>query len=370
MSIKSQKLKDHFSMIRDRSEILFEISASSVMTSTFNLWSQEQQNLFLDICSGARGVKMLYDSFFKEILNPEHTPERLSSLLSELLAKKVTVKQVLPNDNERISDELSLVITDIVVELEDGTIANIEVQKVGYLFPGERASCYTADLLLRQYKRVRDERKKKFSYKDLAPVYTIIFMEGSPHAFYEFPDVYVHNISASSDTGIKLNLLQNIIFIPVDIFLNKLHNEGIKTKLDAWLTFLGCDDPEYIMELISKYPEFEPMYSHLYDMCRNIEGVMNMFSKELQIMDHNTATYMIDELQEELDTTKEQLDTTKEQLDTTKEQLDTTKEQLDTTKEQLDIANSMNLKKDDTISSQAEEIIRLKQLLADKGVEA
>ena len=102
-----------------------------------------------------------------------------------------------------------------------------------------------------------------------------------------------------------------------------------------------------------------------------------MFSKELQIMDHNTATYMIDELQEELDTTKErldttkeQLDTTKEQLDTTKEQLDTTKEQLDTTKEQLDIANSMNLKKDDTISSQAEEIIRLKQLLADKGVEA
>ena len=78
-----------------------------------------------------------------------------------------------------------------------------------------------------------------------------------------------------------------------------------------------------------------------------------MFSKELQIMDHNTATYMIDEL-----------------LDTTKEQLDTTKEQLDTTKEQLDIANSMNLKKDDTISSQAEEIIRLKQLLADKGVEA
>ncbi|WP_248403765.1 coiled-coil domain-containing protein [Butyrivibrio fibrisolvens] len=117
------------------------------------------------------------------------------------------------------------------------------------------------------------------------------------------------------------------------------------------------------MELISKYPEFEPMYSHLYDMCRNIEGVMNMFSKELQIMDHNTATYMIDELQEELDTTKELLDTTKEQLDTTKEQLDTTKEQ-------LDIANSMNLKKDDTISSQAEEIIRLKQLLADKGVEA
>lgn len=97
--------------------------------------------------------------------------------------------------------------------------------------------------------------------------------------------------------------------MPVDIFLNKLHNEGINTKLDAWLTFLGCDEPEYILKLIQMYPEFETMYSHLYDMCRNIEGVMNMFSKELQLMDRNTVKYMIDELQEQLDTTKEQLHT-------------------------------------------------------------
>lgn len=307
MSIHNTNLKDHFPMIREKDDILTKISKSTEMTSTFNIWSKEQQELFLDICSGARGIKMLYDCFFKEILNPEHNPERLSSLLSELLAKKVTVKQVLPNDSERIADEFSLVITDIVVELEDGTIANVEVQKIGYLFPGERASCYTADLLLRQYKRVRDERKDKFTYKDIAPVYTIIFMEKSPQIFSEFPNDCVHNICAASDTGIRLNLLQNIMFVPVDIFLNKLHNEGINTKLDAWLTFLGCDEPEYILELIQKYPEFETMYSHLYDMCRNIEGVMNMFSKELQLMDRNTVKYMIDELQEQLDTTKEQL---------------------------------------------------------------
>lgn len=308
MTIEKSKLKDHFPMIRDRDDILSEIQGSVSMSTTFNMWTKVQQDLFLDICSGARGVKMLYDSFFKEILNPEHNPERLSSFLSELMGKKVMIKQVLPNDSERIADEMALVITDIVVELEDGTIANIEVQKIGYLFPGERASCYTADLLLRQYKRVRDERKDKFSYKDLAPVYTIIFMENSPQIFKELPDDYVHNITATSDTGIKLNLLQNIIFVPVDIFLKKLHNEGVKTKLDAWLTFLGCDEPRYIMELIEQYDEFEPMYFHLYDMCKNIEGVMNMFSKELQLMDRNTAKYMIDELQEELDNTKEELE--------------------------------------------------------------
>ena len=91
------------------------------------------------------------------------------------------------------------------------------------------------------------------------------------------------------------------MFIPVDIFLNKLHNDGINSNLDAWLCFLGCDEPDVIIKLIQKYPKFKAMYSHLYDLCRNVEGVMNMFSKELQLMDQNTVKYMMDELQEQLD---------------------------------------------------------------------
>ncbi len=35
-------------------------------------------------------------------------------------------------------------------------------------------------------------------------------------------------------------------------------------------------------------------------MCLNMERVMEMFSKELQILDHNTVKYMMDELQEKL----------------------------------------------------------------------
>lgn len=341
MLIEQTKLKDHFPMIRNRQAILADIMASATMSATFKSWSKERQTLFLDICSGARGVKMLYDSFFKEILNPEQTPGRLSSLLSELLGRKVTVKNVLPNDSERLADEMSLVITDIVVELEDDSIANVEIQKLGYAFTGERASCYSADLLLRQYKRVRDELKEAFSYKDLAPVYTIVFMETSPHIFHHFPDVYVHYVGESSNTGIELNLLQNFIFIPVDIFLSRSHNEVINNKLDAWLTFLGCDDPEKIIRLITQYPEFKPMYSHLYDMCRNIEGMMDMFSKELAIMDRNTVKYMIDDLQEKLDAATEQLNS----------------------------ANTQVISLSSQNKSLADENARLLKLLADSGIE-
>ena len=71
-------------------------------------------------------------------------------------------------------------ITDIVVELEDCALANIEIQKIGYMFPGARCACYSSDLLLRQYKRVRDEKKEKFTYKDIRDVYLIVIYEKSP----------------------------------------------------------------------------------------------------------------------------------------------------------------------------------------------
>ena len=87
-------------------------------------------------------------------------PERFNDFLSCLPVERVKVLKILPGDSTRIADETSLLITDIVVELEDGSIANVEMQKIGYLFPGQRCACYSADLLLRQYKRVRGERKR------------------------------------------------------------------------------------------------------------------------------------------------------------------------------------------------------------------
>ena len=324
-----------FPMIKTKEQILEEINSNDILREKFETWSEDQKEDFLSICTGSKGVKMLYDCYFKEILNPEYTPERLSALLSIIIGKKVTVKYQLPNDNTRIGDELSLVITDIVVELEDGTLANIEVQKLGYAFTGERASCYSADLLLRQYKRVRDSLKKSFSYKNIAPVYTIVFLESSPKPFKDYKDIFIHKFSAVSDSGLELNMLQNYVFIPVDIFLEKLHNSGIQSELDAWLTFIGCDEPEFIIKLIEKYPFFKAMYQDLYNMCLNIERMMNMFSEELRILDRNTVKYMIDELQEELDDTKTQLSDTKTQLSDTKTQLDDTKLQLTAAQKQL-----------------------------------
>ena len=112
-----------------------EIDATVKLTEKFYSWREAQRQEFLDFCTGVRGIKMLYDSFFKEIINPGTVPERLEEFLSILLNRKVKIVGVLLGDSTRLADEQSLLIMDILVRFEDGTYCNVEVQKIGYAFP-------------------------------------------------------------------------------------------------------------------------------------------------------------------------------------------------------------------------------------------
>ncbi len=328
-------LKIEFPILWEQTELLERIRENRELSQQFYRWKEDDQKRFLDFCTGVRGTKILYDSFFKEIMNPEYTPERLNDFLSAVLNKKVKIKAVLPNDSTRIADENSLLITDLVVELEDGTLANIEVQKIGYMFPGERSACYSSDLVLRQYKRIRSEKKKKFSYKDIRDVYVIVFFEESTKEFHQFPETYIHNSKQVTDTGLEINLLQKFVFIPLDIFHKRQHNKDIKNKLEAWLTFLSAEEPEVILKLIKSYPEFRPMYQQVYDLCRNVEAIMGIFSEELLMMDRNTVQLMIDEMQEDLDRKHDELNQITDALNQKNDELNQKNDELEKALQQI-----------------------------------
>ena len=374
------KLKQYFPMIREREDIKQEICENPKLLEKYREWDEEQQEEFLDYCTGVKGVKILYDAFFKEIMNPENTPERLNELLSLLLGQSVTIKRVLPGDSTRLADEQSLLIMDILVELADTSLANVEVQKIGYSFPGQRSACYSSDLLLRQYKRVKGEKKKAFSYKDIKSVYTIVFFETSIKEFHEYPQNYIHKFKQQSDTGLELELLQKYVFIPLDIFRGIYHNDGKSNgknsanrcwnKTEAWLTFLSTDEPEIIIELIRQYPEFKEMYEEIYVMCQNVEKVMEMFSKELIQLDRNTVQYMIDEMQDTIDVQKEELEAKQETIDTQKGELEQQKATISTQKNELEEQKTtINTQKEEleakqnTIDTQKDEIETMKQQL-------
>ena len=324
----TNKLKNYFPMIQERQEILARIRADRSLHARFRSWPAAQQEEFLDICTGVKGLKLLYDGFFKEVMNPEYVPSRLNDFLSHMLGQEVRILKVLPNDSTRLADESSLLIMDIVVELEDRSIANVEMQKIGYLFPGQRSACYSADLLLRQYRRVRGERKDNFNYHDIKNVYTIVLFEKSPKEFHAYPHEYYHFFEQKSNTGLKMELLQKYLFIPLDIFRKSQHNRTINNKKDAWLTLFSCDDPDTVAELIRAYPEFMGIYEEAYTICLNIERVMEMFSEELAILDRNTAKYMMDEMQNEIDAMHDRLKEQKKEFDEQQSKLEEQRSEL------------------------------------------
>jgi hypothetical protein len=358
-------LKDHFPMIRDREDILADIRKNWKLSQTYAGWEEKQRQEFLDICTGVKGVKMTYDPFFKEVMNPEYAPERLSDFLSVVLGQEVKVLKILPNDSVRITAESTLLITDIVVELIDGSVANVEMQKIGYAFPGERAACYSADLLLRQYKRVKGN-KDKMNYRDIKPVYTIILFENSPKEFKEFKDIYLHHVTPQSDTGLKINLLQNYLFIPLDIFCENMHNEPITSRIEAWLTFFSAEKPEDVLKLIEAYPEFKPMYEEVYALCKNTEKVIDMFSEELYELDKNTVKFMMDEMQEEIDGLKEQV-TQKDDVIAEKDDVIAEKDNMIAEKDNM-IAEKDDVlaEKDDMIAEKDDVIAEKDDMIAEK----
>ena len=350
------KLKEYFPLIQERGELLDEIRANEQLTTIFEGWPGARQEEFLDFCTGVKGVKVLYDSFFKEIMNPEYTPERLESFLSVVLKRKTKIIRILPNDSTRIADETSLLITDIIVELEDGSLANVEIQKIGYTFPGERSACYSADMLLRQYKRVRSTSGDKFSYNNVKNVYLIVIYENSPKEFKKLSTEYYHHGKQKFDTGLELNMLQEFIMIPLDIFRKNMDNKNIENLLEAWLTFLTNDEPERIIELITCFPEFKSMYETMYQMCQNVERMMNMFSEELRIMDRNTVKYMIEEQAQQLEEQMRQLEDQNQQIIEQALQIENQNQQIENQNQQIENQNQQIENQNQQIENQNQQI--------------
>ena len=157
-----------------------------------------------------------------------------------------------------------------------------------------------------------------------------------------------------------------VLCVPLDNFRGILHNKGIKDKLDAWLTFLSVDEPEMIVKLIREYPQFKKYYEEIYQLCRNTEKVMGMFSKELQELDRNTVQYMIDEMQDVIDAQKEDLNRRQNVIDTQKESLNRQKSLIDTQKSELEKQRDLVSRREADLAEKEKEIEKLKRRLAEQ----
>ena len=311
--MKEVLLRDILGERISRSEALDIIKQSEIAYYRFCGLSDESQEDILAFIQGNKGLPILYDGFYKYVLDPERNPERLEGFLTELFGEKVVIERVLEKDGTRLVDEGSLVVMDIIVRLADGSIVDVEMQKFGYLFTGERSSCYLSDMIMRQYNRIKNRKKKAFNFKDMKPVYLVVIMEKSTVEFKKVSPHYIHRLRQSFDTNVKVNLLSNLTYISLDTFRDV--RENINNKMDAWLTFFSSDKPEDMIELVKRYPEFLEYYHDIVEFRKNPEELINMFSEALIQMDKNTVKYMIEEQQKELEEQQKELKEQQKELE-------------------------------------------------------
>ena len=290
----------------------------------YALLDETWKKRFDDYMTGKKTMPLTYDPFFKCMFHPDRHADWLSHLLSAILGESVVVEQILPSENTAISVD-SLLIMDIVVRLSDGSLANVEIQKIPYMFTAERISCYSSDLLMREYSRLKKD--KNFKYSDMKKVYTIVLYEKTEGDFKDpmLQGAYIHHGKTRFDTRLKLSLLQEYFLIALDVFCqngytddkksdaleteliathNNIPETGFATNdlrmdsLEGWLSILTAETIADVERVIRRYPWSEPIFREMSAYVNNPEGVILMFSEALKIADRNTVKYMIEELQD------------------------------------------------------------------------
>lgn len=167
------------------------------------------------------------------------------------------------------------VIFDLLVQFEDGSIANVEIQRMGIAMPSKRSAVYSADIVSRQFATAREQCKADVDYDMIQPVYTIIIFEKSNGVFLE-SDKYIHHFQQRSDTGIEMEFLQYYDYICLDIFKEK--HPRTAGELEKWLNFLSIEDVSEMEQFLLDNPSFQDVYDCAILMLKDREGLLKMIS--------------------------------------------------------------------------------------------
>ena len=270
----------------------------------------------LDYMTGKKTLPFTYDPFFKLIFNPDKYPDRLSSFLSSILGKQTDVVDVLPVEHTMHGGK-TVIIMDLLVRLDDGSRANVEIQKYAAGFPTERISCYSADALMQEYEATKARCKASdFDYRDVHKVYSIILYEHSSKEYFQVKEkgAYRHHGTTIFDTELNIEMLQEFFIINLDIFKDRDYTRE-NTVLNGWLHFLTTENMCDIAAITKEYPWLEEIYDSVADYMRDPKEAIAMYSKALQELDENSIRLFVDRLTQERDAAIKKLDSALKEKD-------------------------------------------------------
>lgn len=291
-----------FNFFNSKDDVIIALYKSSEALMMYKGLPRNIKEEFIDVCTGKRGIPLHYDVFFKAIFSPDKHPKRLGKLLSQILGQPVEVVSSMSNEGTKICDRGSFVIMDIVVRLSNGEIVNLEIQKVGYLFPVKRFDCYCADLTMREYSCLREIHGKNFSYDMLPKIISIAMFETTPSELAVDPSIYIQHSQMKTDNGTTLNSVPEHYYVSLDNFSLAMQNKPIETELGAWLMLLNTVDVKRINELIEFDSEFADIYKELFGMIVKPEELISMYNNIFLDTDRYEEQLVLDMMKKEIET--------------------------------------------------------------------
>jgi len=104
------KLPDALRCERLREDVIKDIAADPKMFARFEKLEPEDQEMLLEFFMGNRGLNVLYDPFFKKIMNQE----RLEKFLEQVMGQPVKIVRIIPTGELQQSAEGSVMIMDMM----------------------------------------------------------------------------------------------------------------------------------------------------------------------------------------------------------------------------------------------------------------
>lgn len=289
------RLKDYFPAIWTAEEWDGQLQKNQELKKIFERWEVDEQKEFLDFCTGAEGVHVLQGDFFRTVMNEE----RLCGFLSLLFEKKIT--RLYREENNLDGMDYACLDTDLYLEFEDGEEAVVEIWKTGAAFSSHQYACRCAQMLAAQCRKKQKKLGRKFRSRSVGKVCMVILFENCPVKSENNPETYIHRGKTCFDTGVELEFLQEYYLLDLDFHREERREKNIQTELEGWMTFLGCRQPEKIVQLIKSYPHFKSMYEDLYGICRDEQRVLRMFASEIKKREENLTRRTMEEMEETID---------------------------------------------------------------------
>lgn len=283
---------------REEEAVIRSLRMLPLCDQQFQALDQNWQQRFLDFFTGKKTLPLSSDPFFKRIFHPELHSDRLSGFIGSLLGQKVRIVRALPLE-ENVFLQEALQIMDVLAEQEDGALVYVEIQKTPCLFPAERISCYSADLLMRQYSWLKGERGRNFKYSDIQKVCTILIFEKSSGVFHQHQHC-IHRGRMVFDTGLSLKRIEEYCLVALDVFKKNMSDQD-SSEQSGWLSLLAAETVKEAQQLSGKYPWLKEIYREMAEFMGRPEEVLDLFSEAFRTQERNTVQYLMEEQQNRIE---------------------------------------------------------------------